>query len=270
MPAPKGQRFFPARQPATRAVVKAEPRALGPDLSALTQMSGLQGLGQIGPIPASNVGPAVMPTAVREAPLSEQWDESLNDLFAGKAFVRAKVTNGFFGKYAPRAIRQVKQTFISETPMFPGDVQTVLGGFTIPRNMVFLMTFIEFFANKSIGMTEGPIEPGATGRNLTFGILDNGTQIGVQGFVLTPPAGGFLFGVYQNNQEPPQNPSRSFQAGPGKIINQDGGCYYIEGTHQLVFIANVLPALPYAVTSTAVTFEGVLVDKNSLDAKLQV
>lgn len=270
MAAPKGQRFFPARVPEVapaKAPVRQGPVPTPPDLSAL---QGLSGLGQTGPIPASNIGPAVMPTAVREAPLSEQFDESLNDLFAGKAFVRAKVTNGFFGKYAPRAIRQVKQTFISETSMFPGNVQTVIGGFTIPRNMVFLMTFIEFFANKSVGMTEGPVEPGTTGRNLTFGILDNGAQIGVQGFVLTPPAGGFLFGVYQNNQQPVQNPSRSFQAGPGVVIHQDGGCYYLEGTHQLVFIANVLPALPYTITSTAVTFEGVLVDKNSLDAKLQV
>lgn len=211
-----------------------------------------------------------MPQAVREAPLSEQFDESLNDLFGGKAFVRAKVTNGYFGKFAPRGIRKVKQTFTSETTMFPGDGQTVIGGFQVPQNMVVGITYLEFFANRSAGGFDVPIQGGQLGRNLTFGVLDNGTQIDVQGFVLTPPAGGFLFGTYANGQQPVQDPTRSFQAGPGIVIHRDGDCYWCEGLHQIVFLAMVRPGLPYPITSTSVTMEGFLVDANSLEAKLQV
>lgn len=261
--APAGNRFIALQPVPARPGVDEALSGLRSPQSALGSIAG----GSTPGVPIA--GPATFPKAVEETPLTGQWDEWLRDLFQGKARVPTFTTNGYFGKFTPQGVMSVRNTFVNDNaPMAPGDVNTVIAGFKIPNNMVLILTHLSFFANRSFGGTQTPIQPGETGKNLTYGVLDNGHQIGVQGVMFTPPTGGFTFGVYGMNQVPAVSPSNSFQAGPGEILD-NGDVYYVQGTHELVFVASVLPALPYTVTSAGVAIEGVLIDFNSLEHRIQ-
>lgn len=269
MPRP-GNRYLTLTQVPAQSVTPPSAR-LGSALSGLA--SPQSGLGQvgIGSQGAPAYVPGVMPSgpgATVEVPLSQQWETQLRDILSGQGRVPVFMTNGYFGKFMPRGVMGVRNTFINRTPMAPGDVTTVVAGFKIPNNMMLIVTRVNFYANRSAGGGQVAIQPGEEMGNLTFGVLDNGHQVGVQGVMFTPPTGGFTFGVYGNNQVPPASPSNSFQCGTGQILD-NGDVYYIQGTHELVFVSSVLPALDYTVTSTGVALEGVLIDMNSLEHRVE-
>jgi hypothetical protein len=205
-----------------------------------------------GPTPQDDCGPVELE---RVAPVKSEADAIRQALADGQPFVRTKLTNGYWTKFAARGETIVRRTFLQITPVAPGvDFTLVIGSFRVPDQMTLQLRRVRFDANRSSGGTEIPIEPGQYAAYLGFSILVQGSQIGVSSFAEE-------FGL---------PPSPNIQTSGVGDAQAEDHAFYAESGKVVSFTMTVTAGMPVTVTSSSARVDGILIETNALEDRLRV